>query len=288
MIAVTILSRKIRTGDVSLGCRRFAADEQASGSTKFCFTTLGRDVDSASIALPKRNSSGESSYGRSEENFKDCAFARKAFEINMAETSVNSRLEAFCDGVFAIALTLLILDLRIPASASIATTRDLWLALAHLLPPLFSFLLSFAVVLICWANHHAALKLVNKSSSPFIYANGLLLLSIVFLPFPTALLGEYFLTDHSAPAVILYSGICGFQACGWICLTSAALNPDLPLTKNEKSALALRQNRRYGYFALTTYTLLAIAALWFPRTIAIAIALIWVIWIVIGIETKDE
>jgi uncharacterized membrane protein len=52
----------------------------------------------------------------------------------MSESHVNSRLEAFCDGVFAIALTLLIIDIRIPVTASIHSTDDFWLALKHILP----------------------------------------------------------------------------------------------------------------------------------------------------------
>lgn len=205
----------------------------------------------------------------------------------MAETNTNARLEAFCDGVFAIALTLLIIDIRIPSTAKIDTTYDVWLALKHIIPSIFSFLLSFAVILITWVNHHATLKFVNKSSSPFIYANGLLLLSVVFIPFPTALLGEYLLTDHSAPAVILYSAVCGFQAIGWNLLTRAALKPNL-LTRNEKATLAMRQNRRYSYFAFAVYTICAITAFWFPHTIAIAMGLIWIIWLIIGINIKDE
>jgi len=205
----------------------------------------------------------------------------------MAETNTNARLEAFCDGVFAIALTLLIIDIKLPSSATIGTTHDFWLVLNHIVPSIFSFLLSFAIILITWVNHHATLKLVNKSSPPFIYANGLLLLSVVFIPFPTALLGEYLLTDHSAPAVILYSAVCGFQAIGWNLLTRAALKPN-PLTKNEKSTLAMRQKHRYSYFAFTIYTIFAIAAFWFPQIIAIAISLIWFIWLIISISTKDE
>jgi uncharacterized membrane protein len=95
----------------------------------------------------------------------------------MAETDTNSRLEAFCDGVFAIALTLLVIDIRIPSSESISTTNDLWLALKHLAPSIFTFMLSFAVILITWVNHHAALRLVNRSSASFLYANGFLLLT---------------------------------------------------------------------------------------------------------------
>src|SRR5882672_9596606 len=78
---------------------------------------------------------------------------------DMAETHVNSRLEAFCDGVFAIALTLLIIDIKIPASTRVDTTQHLWHALKDLTPSIFAFLLSFAIILITWVNHHATLRL---------------------------------------------------------------------------------------------------------------------------------
>src|SRR6476660_7770586 len=100
----------------------------------------------------------------------------------MIETNPNSRLEAFCDGVFAIALTLLIIDVEIPSSVVIASTTDFWSALRNIFPSIFAFLLSFTLIFITWANHHATLKLVNKSSSSFVYANGLLLLTVVFIP----------------------------------------------------------------------------------------------------------
>jgi len=205
----------------------------------------------------------------------------------MAETNPNSRLEAFCDGVFAIALTLLILEIKISSPATIQTTHDFWLALERLIPSVFSFLLSFAVILITWANHHAALKLVHKSSQPFIYANGFLLLSVVLIPFPAALLGEYLFTDHAAPAVVLYSAVCGLQAIGWILMTLSALTPE-PLTRNEKSTLEIRRNHKYSYFAFAVYTACAIAAFWFPQTIAIVITFIWIIWLIVGINIKDE
>jgi uncharacterized membrane protein len=60
--------------------------------------------------------------------------------------------------------------------------------------------------------------LVDKSSSSFIYANGFLLLIIVIIPFPTALLGQYLLTDYAAPAVVLYTAVDGLLVIGWILL----------------------------------------------------------------------
>jgi uncharacterized membrane protein len=151
----------------------------------------------------------------------------------MSETNPNARLEAFCDGVFAIALTLLVLEIRIPPSGTISTTNDLWFYLRQLLPSIFAFLLSFVIVFITWANHHATLKLVDKTSSRFIYANGFLLLTVVFMPFPTALIGEYVLTDYASPDVILYDSVLAFQAIGWILICNSAIKNHLG--KNEKS-----------------------------------------------------
>src|SRR5262245_37723706 len=139
----------------------------------------------------------------------------------------NVRLEAFCDGVFAIAMTLLIIDIKLPAAEHIGSTADFWHALHHLAPAIYAFLLSFTIIFITWVNHHGALKLVHKSSGRFIYANGCLLLTVVFIPFPTALLGEFVGRSFAAPAVVLYNGVLAAQSIGWILMTSAALRNGL-------------------------------------------------------------
>ena len=205
----------------------------------------------------------------------------------MTESNTNSRLEAFCDGVFAIAINLLIIEIKAPASESVRATSELWLSLKHLLPSILAFLLSFIIIFITWVNHHATLKLVHKSSSSFLYANGFLLLTVVVMPFPTALIGEYILTDHAAPAVVLYSAVNGLQALAWICLTRSALGIN-PLTKNEQSTLAMRNSLRNGYFALAAYTILTILAFWFPLVVALLISLIWLFWLIQGINIKSE
>jgi uncharacterized membrane protein len=205
----------------------------------------------------------------------------------MAESNPNARLETFCDGVFAIALTLLIIDIKIPVGESIASTNDLWLALEHLLPRIFAFLLSFVIIFITWVNHHNALKLVNKSSSAFIYANGFLLLSVVIMPFPTALLGETLFTDHAAPAVVLYAVVDGLQAIGWILMIKAALRPK-SLIRNAGSAAVARGNLRNAYIAVIIYAIFALLAVWFPLAVAFLITVIWAAWLIIGINLKSE
>ena len=72
----------------------------------------------------------------------------------MSETNPNSRLEAFCDGVFAIALTLLIIDIKILPTIEINSNADFWLALKHIVPSVLAFVLSFTIILITWVNHH--------------------------------------------------------------------------------------------------------------------------------------
>jgi len=204
----------------------------------------------------------------------------------MAEENPNSRLETFSDGVFAIALTLLIIDIKLPSSVTINNTAEFWFALKHIAPSIFAFVLSFILILITWVNHHACLKLVNKSSASFIYSNGFLLLTVVFLPFPTALMGEYILTDHAAPAVCLYNAIVAIQGVAWVLLCGTALENQL--TKNEKSTMQMHANRRNGYFAFMVYSLLAIIAFWFPLTIAVVTTLTWIFWLIFGINIKHE
>lgn len=204
----------------------------------------------------------------------------------MSETNPNSRLEAFCDGVFAIALTLLIIEIKVPHDDSISNTAELWLALKNISPSIFAFILSFIIILITWVNHHAALKLANKSSPAFIYANGFLLLTVVFLPFPTALIGEYVLTHHAAPAVILYNSTLALQAAGWILMGKAAVKDHI--YKSEKALITTKENIKYGFFAFMLYTLLAIIAIWFPLVVAIATTLTWIFWLILGINIKQE
>jgi len=201
----------------------------------------------------------------------------------MADPHPNTRLEIFCDGVFAIALTLLIIDIKVPASERIRNTRELWLALGHLGPSIFAFVLSFAIILITWVNHHSFFRSVNRSSGRFLYANGFLLLTVVIMPFPTALVGEYLLTDHAAPAVVIYDSVTAVQGVAWILATGAALK----LAKDEKAAALIRQGRRNGYVALVIYSLLALIAVWFPLAIAIVTTMLWAYWLAFSLKSDQ-
>jgi hypothetical protein len=130
------------------------------------------------------------------------------------------------------------------------------------------------------------MKLVPKSSPSFMYANGLLMLTVVFIPFPTSLLGEYVLTDHSAPAVILYSSACAFQAIAWFVLFFTALNPNDLLARNEQARLVLHEKQMYSVFSFGLYAICAIAAIWIPQPVAILICLTWIFWLVVSVNLR--
>jgi uncharacterized membrane protein len=202
----------------------------------------------------------------------------------MAHAHPNARLEALSDGVFAIAMTLLILDVRLPSTAGVASTAELWRSLLQLAPSVFAFVLSFGVILITWVNHHATLELVKDSSASFLYANGFLLLTVVSLPFPTGLLGAFLWTDHAAPAVVLYDGVLALQAIGWILVDGAAVSGRL--AGNEQAVATLRGGRRNGYFAFALYGLLAVAAWWVPVAVAVVTTVSWIFWLVLGIRMR--
>jgi uncharacterized membrane protein len=202
----------------------------------------------------------------------------------MADRNDTARLEAFCDGVFAIALTLLIIDVKLPSEETIGSAPELWRALQRLTPSVLAFTLSFGIILITWVNHHAALKLVNKASAPFIYANGFLLLTVVFIPFPTSLLGAFLLTDHAAPAVVLYDAVLAAQAIGWVLMSGTALNGGL--ANGTHSASTIHGNRKNGYSAFALYGVLAVTALWFPLIVAAITTLTWIVWLVLSVRVK--
>src|SRR6266496_3166263 len=115
----------------------------------------------------------------------------------------TGRLEAFSDGVFAIAITLLVLDLAVPARNR-SEPGGLAAALGHQWPSYFAYLVSFLIIGIIWVNHHTVFDTVRLVDRPVLFANLALLLFVSALPFPTRLLAEYLTAgsdSHLAAAV---------------------------------------------------------------------------------------
>ena len=98
------------------------------------------------------------------------------------------RLEAFSDGVFAIAITVLVLEIGVP---HVAARESLPQALRHLWPSYFGYAVSFLTIGVMWINHHAMFKDIDRQDHVLLVLNLLLLMCISFLPFPTAVVAAY-------------------------------------------------------------------------------------------------
>ncbi len=116
------------------------------------------------------------------------------------------RLESFSDGVFAIAITLLILQFKVPDKGDLAH-QSLSRYLLNLWPNYFAYIFSFIIIGIYWANHHYIFKLYVKTNHVFNIINILFLLTVAFLPFPSALFGEYINDPSERKVTVLFYAI---------------------------------------------------------------------------------
>jgi uncharacterized membrane protein len=141
-----------------------------------------------------------------------------AMDDNAGGTSEGTRdtyrLEAFSDGVIAIAITLLIFEIRVPQGVESAT--EMWAALRDLWPNYLGYALSFAIIGIMWANHHAIFRLISRVDHYVILGNLFFLLCLAFIPFPTALMTETLGHSDERVGIVVYSG--------WFLVTALSYN----------------------------------------------------------------
>jgi uncharacterized membrane protein len=125
------------------------------------------------------------------------------------------RLEAFSDGVIAIAITLLILEIRVPDVGE-SSPQEAWAALAALWPQYLGYVISFAIIAIMWANHHLIFRFITRTDHYLILANLFLLFCIAAIPFPTGLMADALGHPAERVGVTVYSG--------WFVVCAVAFN----------------------------------------------------------------
>ena len=116
----------------------------------------------------------------------------------------STRLEAFSDGVIAIIITIMVLELKVPQDRSFAGLCAMW-------PVFLSYAISFLNVAIYWVNHHHLIHLVRRVNAPVMWANMNLLFWLSLVPFATAYLGEHRATELSVALYGISAGMCGFS-----------------------------------------------------------------------------
>jgi len=116
----------------------------------------------------------------------------------------KSRVEAFSDGIFAIIITLLVLEIKVPHIDDYSLNSELLKALLGLLPKIVGWIISFFTIAVIWVNHHRIFKQIKQLDSGIFWWNALLLLWCTFIPFPTAVLGDY---PENKVSIILYGAV---------------------------------------------------------------------------------
>lgn len=190
----------------------------------------------------------------------------------------TSRLDAFSDGVFAIAITLLVLDLKIPRLNELAspTSGSLLASLRHEWPDYFAVITSFFSVLIMWVHHHMVFRWVRRTDRLLLFTNGLLLFFVTVVPFPTALVAEYLNTPEAPAATAVYACIFLGISIAFLLMLLAALRPSIV---DPAAPLATVRRLRRSYWAgPPLYLLAAIVAPFSPWTGMGICTALWILW----------
>jgi uncharacterized membrane protein len=127
---------------------------------------------------------------------------------------------------------------------------------------------------------------MNKTSRPFLYTNGFLLLTIVFFPFPTALLAEYINTAYAMPAIVFYGLSCVVNALAWFLFIRSVSKPKR-LLNDAFSAEEYNKLKTSNRFAFIIYATTTVLAIWFPYTALIINVALWVLWIYLTLIEKE-
>lgn len=183
----------------------------------------------------------------------------------------TGRVEAFSDGVFAIAITLLVIDLKVPHPTSDAL-GGLAEALIEQWPAYLAFLTSFSTILIMWVNHHNLYNLIHKVDGAFLFLNGLVLLTVSFVPFPTSLLAEHIKCEYSGTASLVYAGTF-FLNCLSFNLLWIYSSGGWRLVRKDLDEKVIKTIKRNGYVGLAFY-LIAMAASFFSAAVSVAICIV--------------
>ena len=189
----------------------------------------------------------------------------------------TGRLEAFSDGVFAIAITLLALELKAPhfdASGNMA--YRLISGLTNQWPSYFAFLTSFFTVLVMWVHHHAIFRLVRGADATLLFANGFLLMLVTVVPFPTAVVAEYLRTPAAGAACTFYAGFFVLIGVAFMVLLWAAFRPSVVDRDASPARIAgLRKSYRLGPPLYLAATVAAPFSPWLAMGICTAL---WIVW----------
>jgi uncharacterized membrane protein len=206
----------------------------------------------------------------------------------------TSRIEAFSDGIFAVAITLLALDIGVgikdmQAQHPLATTtnRELMHQLAMEWPKILTYFNSFASVLLMWMSHHQIFKMLRTTSVKLILINGLLLLIIALVPFPTKTLGEFIDTGAQKTAIIFYTGYSVLVSSAYVLFIMAAKSRKNNLFLPNTNAQKIKRISRELQIGFSLNIFIFLLAFFIPVLALILNFLMWIFWAIISRSQND-
>lgn len=203
----------------------------------------------------------------------------ESLKVAPAHEKATQRIEAFSDGVFAIAITLLVIEIKVPTHDQLENA-SLAQYLLNYWPKYFAYVFSFFTIGIYWANHHYWLKLITKTNHVFNLLNVFFLMCISFLPFPTAVLGDYIINPEQKQAAVTFYTIGIFlPAIAWLVLWCYASHKKR-LTDPRLSGKFLRFLTRLYLLSNGLYLLAIIISLFNPNAaifVTIILALLYLL-----------
>lgn len=201
-------------------------------------------------------------------------------QMTRAKARGTGRIEAFSDGVFAVAITLLVLDIHVPQleTPSVAALAE---ALRHDWPSDLAFVTSFATILIMWVNHHRMFVTIPRTTGHLLFANGFLLLLVTAVPFPTAMLSRYLTTPAAPLAAAVYAGLfvvidLAFGLLQWVG------------RQHRNAAAKDLRDSAIGYIVgFCLYLAAALVAFWNAYVSLGICTALWVLWAITGALEAD-
>jgi uncharacterized membrane protein len=163
------------------------------------------------------------------------------------EEKETGRLESFSDGIFAFAITLLVLGLKDPAQA---VGDNLLKGLIAEWPAFFAFFTSFLTILIMWVNHHNMFNFIRRVDTRFMFLNGFLLLTVTLNPFTTSLVADHITDGNASIAAGVYSGVFVFLSIVWNILWRYASKQHRLVSSVVTNANIAKVNRDFNFGTL--------------------------------------
>lgn len=189
----------------------------------------------------------------------------------------TARIEAFSDGVFAIAVTLLVLELHVPALKAGVNSAGLLIILKDEWPGYIAFAISFFSIFIIWVNHHKIFKQIYRRNTGLMFANGLILFLVSLVSYPSALLARFYMSNAKQLSVTIYTGLFVLINLAFNLLWQQA-TADKSLLRPGISDDAIKKLRNNYLYGFPTYLTAFVISFYFPDTALLICILLWVYW----------